>query len=316
MNIVIAAGGLNESHRAKLTDLLAGHQTCFVSGLGEAECRRHLAVADIIFGNLPPAWLSSADRLQWVQLDSAGVDSYLPVVRALRGGKVQFTNLRDFYGRAVAEVVLAGILAFYRRLPSLLIAQPQRQWIKSQVEPAIGQLHGARVIILGAGSIGLRIGALLTAFECDVIYYARSSPQAKLRTLDELDLALGTSDLVINTLPHTPQTQGLMNRERLGLLPPRAVFVNAGRGSILDEIALVERLRNDLLAGAVLDVTQVEPLPPESPLWNLSQVILTQHTGGRFPGETEAKIAVFADNFQRFLQHQPLQNLVDESRGY
>jgi phosphoglycerate dehydrogenase-like enzyme len=273
-------------------------------------------VADIIFGNLPPAWLSSADRLQWVQLDSAGVDSYLPVVRALRGGKVQFTNLRDFYGRAVAEVVLAGILAFYRRLPSLLTAQPQRQWIKSQVEPAIGQLHGARVIILGAGSIGLRIGALLTAFECDVIYYARSSPQARLRTLDELDLALGTRDLVINTLPHTPQTQGLMNRERLGLLPPRAVFVNAGRGSILDETALVELLRNNRLAGAVLDVTQVEPLPPESPLWNLFQVILTQHTGGRFPGETEAKIAVFADNFQRFLQHQPLQNLVDESRGY
>jgi phosphoglycerate dehydrogenase-like enzyme len=226
------------------------------------------------------------------------------------------TNLSGFFDRAVAEAALAGILAFYRRLPDLLRAQPQRRWIKTEVEPAIRALHRAHVVILGAGSIGRRLATVLSAFEALPVLFARHSPAARLHTRKELDAALAAADVVINTLPHTPETIGLMDRERLARMKPDALFVNVGRGSAVDEQALVDLLNQGRLGGAVLDVTAQEPLPAESPLWLHPRVLLTQHTGGRFPGETKAKLDVFLGNFRRFVAGQPLENVVDLARGY
>jgi phosphoglycerate dehydrogenase-like enzyme len=228
------------------------------------------------------------------------------------------TNLQDFYGTAVAEATLAGILAFYRQLPRLLVAQHERRWIKQEIEgaAAIRQLHGARIIILGAGAIGRKIAALLQPFGGEIRFFARTATVATLRSRSDLDAALPLADVVINTLPHTPDTIGLLGRDRLARFHPAALVVNMGRGSALDETALVEVLDARRLGGAVLDVTSAEPLPPDNPLWTHPRILLTQHTGGRFPGETAAKVSRFLENFGRFSRGEPLAGMLDAARGY
>jgi phosphoglycerate dehydrogenase-like enzyme len=270
----------------------------------------------VIFGNVPAAWLSAAAGLRWVQLESAGVDAYLGLNATPRAASVVLTNLAGFYDRAVAEAALAGILAFYRQLPRLLVAQPAARWIKSEVEPAIRALAGQRVLLLGAGGIARRLARVLAAFDAEVQFFSRTVRTGSLSTPAELDAALATTDLLINTLPHTPATIGFLDHARLARLKRDAVVVNVGRGSTLDEAALLSLLDAGHLGGAVLDVTAIEPLPVGSPLWRHPRVLLTQHTGGRFPGETDRKLDVFLANVTRFERGEPLHSGVDVTRGY
>ncbi len=305
---------MDAGHRRRLTQQVGGETVIFGDTLPDAEARRKaVADADVVFGNLPLAWLEAAPRLRWVQLDSAGIDAYLKLADA---GKVKLSNLADFYPWAVSECAMAGILAFYRKLPELCVAQPGRLWIKEEVSPLVGQLHGARTVVLGAGSIGKRLASLLRAFECPVRLYARTAAEAQLRTPAELDAALPETDLLINTLPHTPQTAGFLDRPRFARLRRGALFANVGRGSAVDEVALVEAIDRGQLSGAVLDVTAVEPLPTASPLWGHPKVLLTQHTGGRFPGETDRKLDVFLGNLGRLARGERLEGLVVGARGY
>ena len=316
MNVCIMVAGLGETQCARLRAALPGHRVTFGATLAEADMRTALAAAEIVFGNVPAAWLDAAPRLRWLQLDSAGVDAFLNLNRVPRAAPVQLTNLAGFYDHAVAEAALAGILAFYRQLPRLLAAQPDARWIKTEVEPAIRALDGQRVVLLGAGAIARRLARLLGAFDARGCFFARTPGPGTITTLRDLNAALRQADLLINTLPHTPATIGFLNRERLGRLKRDAVVVNVGRGSTLDEIALVALLDSGHLGGAVLDVTAIEPLPKKSPLWRHPKVVLTQHTGGRFPGEIDRKVEVFLENFARFQRGEALENRVETARGY
>lgn len=319
MKIFIAVARLDQEQHQRIDAGLIGHELRYRDALAnDAAGQAAVAESDVVFGNVPAAWLIPARNLRWVQLDSAGVDAYLKLNLARADRPVVITNLQDFYGMAVAEATLAGILAFYRQLPRLLVAQRDGRWIKHEIEgaAAIRQLHGARIIILGAGAIGRRIAALLRPFEGAIEFFARTAPAATLKSRSELDAALPRADVVINTLPHTPDTIGLIGRDRLCRFGARALLVNVGRGSVLDETALVEALDAGQLGGAVLDVTSVEPLPAGSPLWAHPRVILTQHTGGRFPGETAAKVSRFLENFGRFSRGEPLDGVLDAARGY
>ncbi len=316
MNLCIAVPGLSSGQRQRLLTALSSHAVTFWADLPEVEKRTTLAAAHIVFGNVPAAWLAASTDLRWVQLESAGVDAYLGLNDTSRASPVQLTNLAGFFDRAVAEAALAGILGLYRQFPRLLLAQPQSAWIKSEVEPGIRALAGQRVLLLGAGGIARRIARLLRVFDAEVWFFARTAGAESLTTPAELDVALATTDLLINTLPHTPATIGFLDRARLARLKPDAVVCNVGRGSTLDETALVELLDSGHLGGAVLDVTAVEPLPTASPLWRHPKVLLTQHTGGRFPGETDRKVDVFLANFARYEQSEPLHGLVNSRRGY
>lgn len=316
MNLCIAVPGLSSTQRARLTSVLSAHAVTFCADLPATEKRAALTAAEIIFGNVPAAWLAAAPALRWVQLESAGVDAYLALNTPPRAAPVQLTNLAGFFDRAVAEAALAGLLAFYRQLPRLLVAQPSARWIKPEVEPAIRALDGQRVLILGAGGIAQRLARLLTAFDAQVQFFSRTGRAGSLSTPAELDAALATADLLLNTLPHTPATIGFLNHTRLARLKPNAVVVNVGRGSTLDETALVALLDSGHLGGAVLDVTAVEPLPAASPLWRHPKVLLTQHTGGRFPGELDRKLDVFLANLARFERGEPLASVVATGRGY
>ncbi|MEO6244643.1 MAG: D-2-hydroxyacid dehydrogenase [Opitutaceae bacterium] len=316
MNIAVIVAGLGEAQQARLRAALTDHSVTFAATLPEAEKRTVIAAAEIVFGNAPAPWLDAAPRLRWVQLDSAGVDAYLKINAPSRAALVQLTNLAGFYDRAVAEAALAGILAFYRQLPRLIVAQTTARWIKNEVEPTIRALDGQRVLILGAGAIAQRLAHLLAAFNARVTFFSRTARPGSLSTAAELDAALGKTDLLINTLPHTPATMGFLNHARLAQLKRDAVVCNVGRGSTLDEAALVALLDSGQLGGAVLDVTALEPLPAASPLWRHSKVLLSQHTGGRFPGETDRKIEVFLANLARFERGEPLAHVVANARGY
>ena len=316
MNLCIAVPGLTVAQRSRLEAALAAHTLTFCAEFPEFEKRAAVATAHVIFGNVPAAWLSAAAGLRWVQLESAGVDAYLGLNATPRAASVVLTNLAGFYDRAVAEAALAGILAFYRQLPRLLVAQPAARWIKSEVEPAIRALGGQRVLLLGAGGIARRLARVLAAFDAEVQFFSRTARIGALATPAELDTALATTDLLINTLPHTPATIGFLDHARLARLKRDAVVVNVGRGSTLDEVALLSLLDAGHLGGAVLDVTAIEPLPVGSPLWRHPRVLLTQHTGGRFPGETDRKIDVFLANVTRFERGEPLHSGVDVTRGY
>ncbi|MBS0661632.1 MAG: D-2-hydroxyacid dehydrogenase [Verrucomicrobia bacterium] len=320
MKTFVAVAGLDAGMRARIADAVPAGELRFRDGDGGAVAARAFVEheAEIVFGNVPADWLAAARRLRWVQLDSAGVDAYLDLNRRRGGLPVVITNLSDFFGQPVAEAALAGLLAFFRRLPALLAAQRDGRWIKPEVEAAnsIRQLHGARVIVLGAGAIGRRIAALLAPFEVTLEFFARTAPDATLRTRAQLDAALPAADVVIGTLPHTPDTAGLFDAPRLGRLARHAVLVNVGRGSLLDEAALLVALNENRLAGAVLDVTAVEPLPPGHAFWTHPRVLLTQHTGGRFPDETAAKVRRFLENLAHFRAGEPLRGVLDAGRGY
>jgi len=317
MKIAVAVVGLDETHRSRLLSALAGHDVRFLSEAADAPARRRcVADAEIVFGNVPPAWLETAPALRWVQLDSAGAFPYLQLASPDRRPPVLVASLKNFYGEAVAEGLLAGVLALCRQLPRLLAAQALGRWVKPEVEQSIRTLHGSRVVILGAGAIGCAVGSILSGFRCRVDYFGRTAAIARLRSTADLDRELPEVDLLINVLPQTPATDGLLDRARLERLPRRAIFANGGRGSVVDEKALAEMLADGRLAGAVLDVTQVEPLPVGHPFWALPTVVLTQHTGGRFTGETEGKIARFLENRERFSRGERLIGALDSVLGY
>ncbi|MEZ4904297.1 MAG: D-2-hydroxyacid dehydrogenase [Spirosomataceae bacterium] len=263
-------------------------------------------------GNPPLDWFKHfPPQLQFWQLDSAGFDGYknlsLPPT-------VFVCNLADYFSIPCAETIIAGILAFYRGLDELALLKAEKHWVGTPIRFRLGLLTGKRVVILGAGSIGQVVKKMLVGFDCSIDMVARSHPSATIHTTDALLKVLPHTDLVINCLPGS--AKGFFNKEMIDVLPPTAVFANVGRGTTVDEEALILALQEKRLAGAVLDVTEIEPLPANNPLWQMPNVILTQHTGGGQTAENEGKVDFFVKNFQRFLQKQPLENQVELAKGY
>lgn len=264
--------------------------------------------SEVVFGNCTPAWLNDAPELRWIQFASVGVDTYQSLDWATLGQRVRSTNLNGVFAEPVAESCLAGILTLYRGIDRLLPLQASGDWQKLAVRPQLRLLHGARVLILGAGSIAQRLRALLEPFGCRVMLFGRTS--GDIHTIEELDREVAEADIVAGLLPDNPQSRNLFDAARLGRMKPGALFVNAGRGSLVDEAALVEALVSGRLGGAVLDVTVQEPLPSDHPLWRAPNIILTQHTGGGSTDEYRRVIDVFVDNIARYQQGLPLVNVV------
>lgn len=316
VHVCVVIPALSAAQQDRIRSALTGHSLRFVGGAAPEVMRAAVAEAEVVVGNVAPAWLEAAPRLRWVQLESAGVDAYLRLPVRREGPPLQLTHLASFFDAAVAEAALAGLLAVVRQLPALIVAQRESRWIKPEVEPGIGSIAGRRALVLGAGGIGRRVGELLRAFGADVTWYARTSRPGVLAGTGALEAELPRTDLLVGALPHTVDTERLLDADRLGRLRPGAIVVNVGRGSTLDEAALRAQLDAGRIAWAVLDVTAVEPLPAADPLWRHPRVLLTQHTGGRFPGESDRKVEVFLDNWTRFLAGEPLRHPVHVGRGY
>ncbi|MEZ0609535.1 D-2-hydroxyacid dehydrogenase [Fibrella sp. WM1] len=303
---------LADSDKESLLNALSPTDQCFFAqDLSPAEQQVRCGEAEVIFGNVPTDWLTDNANLRWLQLNSAGLNPYnrfdwsqLP--------EVTVTNLHGFFGQSCAETALAGILALYRGIAPLVDYQRDHEWVGSKLRPSLHVLSGKRALVLGAGAIGQTTGRLLEAFGCAVTYVRRTEAP----TFADLDALLPKADLVVGTLPETAETINMLDATRLGLMKRGSVLVNVGRGSLLDERALIDLLTHGYLAGAVLDVTAVEPLPADHPLWDLPNVILTQHTSGGYADEKRDMVGVFINNLHAYKSGQPLANEVDFSRGY
>ena len=293
-----------------LQKLPPGVTPVFRTDLPADEQRPALHRAELLLGNPPAEWLHPLPpQLRFWQIDSAGIAQY----QHLRP-TFAVANMGDFFAWPCAETMVAGLLGLLRYVPELAVWQHQQRWVGGPVRTQLGLLRGKRVLILGRGTIGRAVAQQLTGFGCPVQFLARTDPQAQLHTRADVLAALPTTDIVVNCLPGS--AEGFFSAELIAALPPHALYASVGRGTTTDEQALIEALQTNRLAGAVLDVTQQEPLPPSSPLWTLPRVLLTQHSGGGQPGEEAGKAELFLRNLRYLNLGEPLENEVQLVRGY
>lgn len=251
-------------------------------------------------------------RLQWVQLASAGCDHMLP----FDPSQVSVTNASGIHGDTMAEYVIGSLVHMLWDFPRLLAQQRRHEWTKYDVPTLAGRTMG----IVGAGHVGGRIGERARAFGMRVLGVRRGHGAVtgidEMFGRDGLQHVLSASDVVVVTLPLTPETRGLIGGRELSWLRPGAVLVNVSRGGIVEEGAVLESLTSGRLAGAVLDVFAQEPLPGGSPFWDLPNVLVTPHIASEFEGWPRAVARLFCENLARWTRGEPLINLVDPALGY
>lgn len=274
--------------------------------------------AQIILGNVFADMLNSAGELLWYQTGSAGVEEYTrPGV--LREG-VLLTNATGAYGLAISEHMLGVLLELMKKLELYRDAQRLGSWGSLG---AVSSLYGATVLVLGMGDIGGEFGRRCKALGAVVLGVRRKNAQKpdyadEVHLLDDLDQLLPRADVVAVTLPGTAATRRLMDRERIGKMKDGAYLLNVGRGSIVDTEALCDALESGKLAGAGLDVTDPEPLPPGHRLWSIPTAVVTPHVSGYYhlKATHERIVGIFVENLRRYEAGKPLKNLVDFSTGY
>lgn len=310
MNLFVYTS-LDEALQSYLREKLpATVQPFFRDGLSGSQSADAFGSAEIIMGNPPVDWFEQIPAgLAFWQLDSAGFEKYRHL-----SIQAPVANMGDFFARPCAETIVGGALAFYRGLPLLMRSQDKRKWLGGKVRPGLDLLGNKKVIILGAGAIGQAAKQLLLGFGCQVKMTARRNPIADIHSFEGVLETLPETDLVINALPG-----GLgkyVSAQFIQAMKQGSLYASVGRGSTTDEEALVKALQTGKLAGAVLDVTEQEPLPETSLLWGMENVILTQHTGGGYSGEGEGKVEQFIRNLNRLLKGEQIENRVSLSQGY
>jgi phosphoglycerate dehydrogenase-like enzyme len=282
-----------------------------------------LPEASVLFGwYLPEAEFRRAKALRWIQSPATGVRRFL--YPALVESDVMLTSARGAHAPFMAEHVMAWLLAHARRLRTYCSAQDDTAWRQDEVlfEHPPESLIDKTMLIVGYGATGRELARRAHAFGMRVLAVKRR-PEVEAEGADavggpgETDDFLPRADVVVNTLPNTDTTDTFFDRRRLALLKPTAFFANVGRGSTVDEDALTELLAEGKLAGAGLDVFREEPLPARSPLWDIASVQVSPHLAGvSHPLLWDRLVQVFAFNLRRFLDGQPLRNVVDKQAGY
>jgi phosphoglycerate dehydrogenase-like enzyme len=269
--------------------------------------------AEVIYAwRLPPALLGKASRLRWIQAAGAGVEwALVPELPA----SVSVTRAPGVFGPWMAEYVLGWCAWVTQRMAAYLDAKRQRRWLGTVVPRRLG---GTTMAIVGLGDIGRDIARAARALDIRVIGVTRGGRPVRdahrVYRPAALPRVLGEADWVVIVLPLTPATRGLIGERELAAMRRSAWLVNIGRGPVVDEPALVRALTERRIAGAVLDVFDIEPLPPTHPLWALDNVVVTPHIAG--PNVPDEIAQVFNDNLARYLAGRPLRHIVDRRRGY
>jgi phosphoglycerate dehydrogenase-like enzyme len=273
--------------------------------------------------------------LRWVQFHFAGIDRHAAHPLLQKDGLLA-TTLSGAAMSQMAEYALGMLLALGRKIPALAHSQKKAEWPKDRYERFVPfELRGKTVGLVGYGSIGRQIARLLQPFGVTILaakYDAKRTqdsgytpeglgdPQGdlvhRIYPFQALASMFHECDFVVITVPLTPQTHGLVNAKALNALKPGAYLVDISRGSVMDHASLLDALKSGKLAGAALDVFPEEPLPANSPLWQLSNVIITPHISGSSPHYEERAVALFSENLLRYLSGLPLYNLFDRDRGY
>lgn len=286
--------------------------------LTEADFSAVAAQAQILFSKRFPSAALAAPGLRWVQAGTAGVERLLSAGLEERG--VLLTNAHGAHGVPMAELILGMMLAFATGLHSLIRVQESRRHIQPQIVRSKFELEGQTLCVIGLGDIGGTLAHKSRALGMRVVGVRRQArPHAAVEQVyasAEITQAVAQADHVALCLPLTAATTALMGEPELRAMRPTAYLYNVGRGASLEPNALLTALQEGWIAGAGLDVTVPEPLPPDSPLWAMPNVILAQHTSGSSPHNVDRITRIFADNLARYLAGEPLQNVIHRARGY
>ena len=279
-----------------------------------------LAAAEVIVGFPPVPRLSSATNLKWLQIPWSGADGFAdhPDFPA----HVTLTNATGAFGRPIAEYAFGAVFTLMRRFHQYRDCQKEAKWQRQgdEMSPT-----GKHVLILGAGDIGTNAARLFKMMDCRITgvrRVVRDVPQEfdAMITLEQVDDLLPEADIVICCMPHTPLTQGFFTKARFEKMKSTVIFVNVGRGTLVDHEALAEVLNAEKIYGAALDVTFPEPLPEDHPLWKCRNVLITPHVSGQtFAGLKDKEDFFFRmcrENLEAYRDGKPLQNLVDLKTGY
>lgn len=291
--------------------------TLQVSGTA-AQMLEDVAACDAIVGmpggRIGRDLIRLGENLQWVQTFSAGVETVAP---QMTDTDIVLTNVKILQGPEIADHAMALLLNFTR---DLKFYNEQTQWQSNARLPHI-ELRGKTVLIIGLGGIGTQIAQRAAGFDMRVIAIdPKDIPLhrdvAYVGKPDELDALLPQADVVISSVPYTPQTDQMLGRKQFSLMKDGVYLVNVSRGRIVDTDALVQALRSGKVAAAGLDVTDPEPLPAGHPLWSMTNVTITPHIATRSDRLEERRATLFRDNVSRFLDGQPLRNVVNKQSGY
>jgi phosphoglycerate dehydrogenase-like enzyme len=273
--------------------------------------------------SLRPEQFRAARKLRWIHSPAAAVHALM--IPEIVASDVMVTNARDVHGPVVAEHVIALALALAKRLPSIFRYQQQGVWAQEHIwreSPRPREVAGATLGLVGLGSIGRETARRAAALGMKVIAVRehperpRDAAVEQVFGPDGITELMNASDYVVLSAPVTPRTRALINADRLRQMKREAYLINVGRGALIDEPALMEALREELIGGAALDVFEKEPLPPESPLWKAENVLITPHSAALTEKLWERHYALLTENLGRFRNGLPLLNLVDKARGY
>lgn len=320
MKIVVLSSVLKDEHRSKINDIAGryGAEVCFTES--EDNLPEGFEEPDIIYG----FGMNIAKRctnLKWLCVPSAGVD-YLMKPGVFANEKCLITNSSGSYGVTIAEHIIAVSLMMMRGLTSYYAKSLQGNWGTERYSQK--SLKDCRITVLGTGDIGTSFARRAKAFEpANIVGISRSGicndpSYDAMYKISELEDLLPFTDLLVMSLPSTPETWDILNRSRIGLLPEGAYVVNVGRGNAIDEDALADNLESGHLAGAALDVFKTEPLPETSRLWKTKNLLITPHIAGNLTLEytLEKNVGMFTEDLVNYFEGRPLKYAVDKKKGY
>lgn len=307
---------VQERHKEKLEKAGLGCRFTYSSPKQVTESM--IAEAEIIIGNVPASKIKASDKLELLQLNSAGADQYIK--SGILNDRTILTNATGAYSKAVAEHMFAMMFMLQKKLHLYRDAQARAEWTD---EGTVCSITDATVLVVGLGDIGLhfaRMAKALGAYTIGVKRRASECPEGvdELYTTDQLDEVLPRADVIVSFLPGTKATYHMYTKERFELMKKNAIFLNGGRGNAVDSDVLYEAIIQHQIAAAGVDVTEPEPLPAAHPLWGLANVMITPHISGQYhlPETFERIVNISADNLSAYLNNRPLRNIVDFMTGY
>ena len=287
----------------------------------EADQVREIPDAEVLFGAITPAVFEAARKLRWCHFVGAGFDKLVRGNPAFVASDVILTNAPGTHAIAMADHVMGMILMFAHRLVDMLDDQRAHRWDVDKYRAQMRELEGTTMGLLALGSIGRAVAVRAQAFGIRV-YGVDLKPMkppegvAEVWALEGLERLLRISDWLVVTAPLTDGTEGLLNRERIGQLKQGSHLIVISRGGIVDEAAVVEGLRSGSIAGAGFDAVETEPLPDDSPLWDMPNVLISPHVSGDSPQTWERRYRIFKDNLARYLRGDPLLHICDKRAGF
>lgn len=291
----------------------------FYKNLGDAE--EKVAGAEAFIGTPDEAVMKAGEKLRWVHVYAAGIEKYTHLPR-FKDGKVTVTNLKIYQGPEIADHAFALLLHLTRNMAEYQQAQAEGTWPKSgPTAMPLAELRGRTMLVVGFGGIGTQVAERARAFGMKVIAVdEKDIPLTQTLEYcgrpDELNQLLPKADVVVNCTPHTPATEHMIGTAQFAAMKDGAYFINVSRGKVVDTDALVKALQDKKLAGAGLDVVDPEPLPADSPLRKMPNVIITPHIAGVSGDRPGRQNELIRDNLSRFARKLPLKNATDPGKGY